>query len=401
MRTCTFLASLAAVVSLCACSAGADPNDGEGGDGQGAGQSDGGGTTNFGDGGKQPGFDGEECAASTIANAVPASVLVVLDKSGSMNGGDGEPDKWGPTKAALQAAMGIADQKLIVGLMPFPAGEFEWDFAQQGACAFDPSAAGCAELYADGGCEDVHETPVVALGPLSTTQSQINGWLNSNSADGGTPTLWALKNAYEHMRGVQAEGERYVLLMTDGVPNTHQEPINAGPFTIPESNIECKDLPDIVAESGAAATGSPVVKTFVIGAPGSEDASTFLSDVAVAGLTAPDGCVAGSGQCHFQIGTANFQADLQAALDVIAGQISECIFALPQGEDVDPNKVNVLIEAMGGDIEVYQDPDHMNGWDYTDGSQTKIQLFGSACEQFQETQGNKIVIVLGCTTVVK
>ena len=58
----------------------------------------------FNAGGNNPGFDGEECAASTIANAVPASILVVLDKSGSMAGGDGVPDKWAPTRSALQSA---------------------------------------------------------------------------------------------------------------------------------------------------------------------------------------------------------------------------------------------------------------------------------------------------------
>lgn len=383
----------------CSCAAGADPEDGEGGGGAAEGGS-GASSGTFNDGGNNPGFDGEECAASTIANAVPASILVVLDKSGSMAGGDGVPDKWAPTRSALQSAMATAQQDLIVGLMPFPKGDFEWGFAET-QCALDPSTPQCEALFADGGCEDVNTSPVVPLGPLSATQGPINSWLNANGPDGGTPTLWALKAAYEHMRGVSAEGERYVLLMTDGEPNTYTPEMTVGPFTFPESNLECKQLPDIVAEASAGASGSPVVKTFVIGSPGSEGASTFLSEVAVAGLTGPAGCQASSGQCHFQIGTANFQADLQAALDVIAGQISECIFALPEGEEVDPNKVNVLVETATGDEEVYQDPSHQDGWDYTDGSKTKIQLFGPACEAFQNTEGNKIEIVLGCETVVK
>src|SRR5690606_33479391 len=141
-------------------------------------------------------------------------------------------------------------------------------------------------------------------------------WLNGNSPNGGTPTLWALKRGYEVMKTLTTPGERFVLLVTDGDPNVHtpEQSVPGFPeFSITESNIECQKTDYIVAAEAVVATTDPPVKTYVIGSPGVTDAGLrFLSDVATAGLTAPAGCTPAAGDCHFQIGTGNFQADLQA-----------------------------------------------------------------------------------------
>jgi hypothetical protein len=205
------------------------------------------------------------------------------------------------------------------------------------------------------------------------------------------------------MRTLTTQGERFVLLVTDGDPNVYTPEQNLGGFTFPEANIECKTTTDIVAEAAAAANGTPAVKTYVIGSPGVTQAGMqFLSDVSVAGLTAPDDCSAASGNCHVQIGSAEFQSDLQTALETITGQVSDCVFALPEGEgDVDPDLVNVVIETPEGPVEVYRDITHVDGWDYTDATQTKIQLFGPPCALYKSLSGNAITIILGCETVVK
>ena len=346
-------------------------------------------------------FGDANCGASTYANAVPASILVVLDRSGSMAGGDGQPDKWGPAVSAMNAMMAGASPDLNVGLLPFPAGNFD-DSGLVG-CTLNPSTPQCAAIFADGGCKDVDAAPVVAVGPLTSTQAPISSWLAANGPSGGTPTLYALKTGYTIMRDLPIEGERYVLLMTDGEPNVHTPAQMLGPLTIPESNIECGQLPDIEAEALSASGGSPSVKTFVIGSPGSEPAGQFLSQVALNGLTPKSpNCNPAAKDCHYQIGQTNYQADLQAALDKITGTISDCIFEIPQGTDmVDPDKVNVVVETSGGTIETYKDPSHQDGWDYTDSSHTTVQLYGPACEAYKAEKGSKVSILLGCETVVK
>ncbi len=344
---------------------------------------------------------GENCGATTYASQVPPSLLILLDRSGSMSGDDNTPNKWSPTVQAVANMMAAAPSDMEVGLLPFPAGNF--DSSGLALCALNPSSSGCAALFADGGCQDVDQTPVVAVGPLSQTEAPINQWLNANGPDGGTPTLWALKTAYDIMRAYNAQGERYVLLITDGEPNVHTPEMTIGPFTFPESNIECKTTAEIEAEALAASSGSPVVKTFVIGSPGAEPAAKFLSQVALNGLTPKSpNCSPAAGDCHYQIGQASFQGDLEAALESITGSISDCVFAIPQGnEEVDPDKVNVQLETSAGTTLVYKDTSHTDGWDYTDASHTKIQIYGPACEAYKAEKGAKVTIVLGCETVVK
>lgn len=346
-------------------------------------------------GGSTGAYSDDNCGASTYANQVPASVLVVLDKSGSMAGGDGQPDKWAPTTSALNLMMNSASQDLQMGLLPFPAGGFG---GLPISCAFDPTSAACQMYFADGGCKDVAANPVVPVGPLSATKASISSWLASNGPSGGTPTLFALKTAYEILKKLDVQGDRFVLLLTDGEPNT----TGPGPFG-GQANVECGQLADIEAEALAASSGAPAIKTFVIGSPGSEPAGQFLSQLAINGLTPRSpGCTAAAKDCHYQIGQVNFEADLAAALAEIAGAVSDCVFAIPDGtEEVDPDYVNLVVETSMGTIDTYKDVSHMDGWDYTDPSKKKIQLYGPACEAFKAEKGAKASIILGCKTEVK
>jgi hypothetical protein len=395
----------ASIVSVLACDPTGKNVTGGGGDG-GSGASNAGGSGGNGNGGDtlvgggNTGTISQSCGASTFANQVPGSILVVLDKSGSMAGGDGQPDKWGPSVDALKFMMSGASPELGMGLLPFPEGKF--DDSGILACGLNPSSPQCAAIFADGGCKDVATTPVVPVGPLSQTQGPIASWLNAHGPGGGTPTLWALKNAYAYMKGFEAPGERFVLLITDGEPNTYQPAMMIGGFGFPESNVECKTLAEIEAEALAAAQGTPKVKTFVIGSPGSEPAGTFLSQLAINGETKKSAaCSAGAKDCHYQIGKANFQQELEMALAEIAGKLSECVFELPTGEDVDPEYVNVNLESGGATTQLYKDTAHQDGWDYTDGTQSKVELFGPACEKFKAEQDAKVSIILGCKTIVK
>lgn len=397
---------LAPLATTGACSATKDNTfTGTGGGDTGSSSSGGDGGTDIDiDGGKNQGggvFDGKNCGATTFGNAVPGSVLVVLDKSGSMSGGNGDPDKWGPTKTAMSTMMSTASQELRMGLLPFPAGKFD-DSGLVG-CTFNPNTPQCVALFADGGCKDIDPAPVVDIGPLSMTQGPINDWLSNHEPGGNTPTLYALKTAYGILGALPTDGQRFALLITDGVPTTYSPAQNVAGFMLPESNVECKDLPDIEAEALAAGKGSPPIRTFVIGSPGSESAGEFLSQVAINGGTQKSpNCSAANKDCHYQIGKANFQADLEEALKQIAGFVTDCVFSIPMGtSEVDPTLVNVVVETSSGKIDVYFDVSHMDGWDYTDATQSKVQLFGPACDAYKAEKGAKVDIILGCKTVTK
>ncbi len=346
--------------------------------------------------GGQGGFTGEECGKSTFGNEVPGSLLIILDRSGSMSEEAGGQSKWSGTKAGINAMTSAASPELETGLLPFPLGNF--DDAALLNCIFNPQAPGCAQVLADGGCTDVATSPAVNIAPLVQSAGAISGWLGSNDPNGNTPTLYALKNGYEILKQHPAKGQRFALLITDGEPTVYTPPFGG----LPAMNDMCGSQADIESEVLKAATAAPAINTFVIGSPGSEGAASFLSQLALNGNTAKDpNCTPSAGNCHYQIGSANYQQELKEVLEKIAGTISDCIFELPEGEDIDPNLVNVTIETDNGTVTIYKDPAHQDGWDYTDGTQTKIQLFGPACDLYKAQKGNSITIILGCESVLK
>jgi hypothetical protein len=296
---------------------------------------------------------------------------------------------------AVNEMLKVASPTLEVGLLPFPAGKF--DDTKLALCLFNPSTPGCPEVLADMGCTDIDKTPVVAVQPLIDNAPALASWLNQNGPNGGTPTLHALRNAYGIMKAYPAKGQRFVLLITDGEPNVAQPAFP--PF--PAMAGECGDLAAIENEAAVAASGAPSVNTFVVGSPGSEGVSKSLSQLALNGKTGKANCSVAAGTCHYQIGTANFAQELSDVLAAIAGSVSDCIFDTPEGEDIDPNLVNVTIDTDMGPLEVLKDEAHQDGWDYADSMKTKIQLFGPACDQYMAAKGNKITIILGCASKIK
>jgi hypothetical protein len=343
------------------------------------------------------------CGMSTVGNEVPGALLLLLDKSGSMqesaNGNNG-PSKWSATVSAVKAMVKGSSPTLEVGLLPFPEGKFNSIVMQQ--CIFPipglPQPPNCPQILADGGCKDVATQPVVPVKPLLEKGAAIMSWLDQSDPDGGTPTLHALRNAYAIMKAHPTPGQRYVLLVTDGVPNTAQPPV----FPLPAMQSECGELPDIEKEAALAANGTPPVHTFVIGSPGSEGAAESLSTIALNGMTAKDpACSPKNGDCHYQIGSANFEKELADVLAAIAGSVGDCVFDMPEGQNVDPNLVNVTVATMNGPQEVLKDPAHADGWDYADGEKTKIQLYGPACDAYKASKGNTITIILGCESKIK
>lgn len=339
------------------------------------------------------------CAyASFSAARVPASMLIVMDRSGSMGdpvtkGGSGS--KWDSAVSALDGALDAAADDLEMGIERFPEGKF--DDSLEGLCLIQsPLTPQCKALLEDGGCKDIAAEPNVLVGPLSTTRKTIEQFLSSTQPKANTPTLWALKNAWDYMAKYPAKGDRYVLLVTDGIPTFHTPPM----LGLPEMNLECGVLADLGTATTAAKTGTPPVKTFVIGVPGDNDAQV-LSGIAYLGGTGKPGCDFNAGNCHFQIGTSNFQKDLQDALTEITGKVTNCVFEVPKGMNADPAFVNVELDTPMGSSTVLKDPSHADGWDYTDDTDTKIELFGPACDAIKANASSKVQVLFGCATMLK
>jgi hypothetical protein len=315
-----------------------------------------------------------------------ANLLFVVDQSGSMNCNlpqDGQssedceampakldpdlPSKWELTQVALEDAFD----------------------ALQGSGV--PVSVGLTMFPVDRVC-GVQDEPHVSIARLNDAHNQdIDDFLATVDPGGNTPLAGATILAYQHLserlRAGELTGNVFVVLLTDGFETCKEEELDK----LLEQDVPNARLFDI--------------RTFVIGAPGSEDARALLSQIAWAGGTAPSaGCDHEAeppdfGDCHFDMTESeNFAEDLAATLEAISGTVLACeldVPTTPTGGGVDLNKVNVDIND-----EPYSPTDCSeegnSGWQYTEDN-TRIILCGDACDAAQEPDAT-VSIVLGCPT---
>lgn len=328
------------------------------------------------------------------AERIPAKLLLVVDRSGSM----ADNNKWSGATSAISLAIDSNNVQLDMGLLRFPEGKY--DQSAETNCLLSAligtPTPECMALLAEGGCKDINTTPNVPVGPLKDTRAPIESLMGTTFPDGNTPTRWALRNAHDYMKTLDVDSEKYVLLLTDGEPTTASD-ISGTPL-----GTECGQLSDITSETWDASHASTPIRTFVIGAPGSEGNLAFLSELAFNGDTGKPGCVSQAGNCHYQLSAAGYQSELKAALSEIFAKATSCVFEMPSGQgSLDPQMVNVHGASGGQDVLVFKDPSHKSGWDYTDQAHARIQLYGSQCDALKQGQLSAISISLGCPSRVQ
>jgi hypothetical protein len=342
------------------------------------------------------GFD--QCATSEQAGVLlPANLLFVVDRSGSMNCNppDGDaaanelcktepvkqdlarPSKWEITRDALMLTLANlgARSHISAGLSVFPKP--------------DP-VQGCL----------VEAAPDVPIQKLDLTQlATLDTFLDGVAPSGDTPVAGATILSYsylaEEIRQQNLTGNTFVVLFTDGA-----------------ETCEPSYLERLVDRDAQNATLFDI-RTFAIGAPGSEEGRSVLSALAFAGLTprTADCSHADSdvslGNCHYDMTTSSdFAAELSSALGAITGDASlACEFDLPQnpeGGAVDLEKVNVTFApGLADEITVLRDDsscsESAQGWQYS-ADRSKIVLCGSICDQVRADISGQVRIVLGCPT---
>ena len=343
-----------------------------------------------------------QCAAVAVeANLIPANFLFVLDTSGSMNcvppdGDDAEaelcktdPRKRGDGPSKWQ----VTQQALVTALEPL----LDRDSLQVAVGVFPEMGSKCG----------VAEAPVLDFSALSPDHlERTSALLETTLPDGDTPIAGAAIRSYGYLARALREreliGNTFVVLLTDG-------------------NETCKpgELDKLISNDAPMALEGFGIRTFVIGAPGSEEARTLLSQLAVAGGTAPrTGCEPGSdseaGDCHYDMTrSTNFGADLALVLDKITRtKALSCEFdvpANPEGGGVNLNEVNVTLytpERGEDDVEPlgkHEGPlgscdDKDSGWTYSS-DRRKILLCGSDCDRIEQLPDAQVRIVLGCPSL--
>ena len=336
------------------------------------------------------------CGGTTInATARDASLLLVIDKSGSMlqKPAGFSVKKWDALKTSLAAALGKAKTKMSLGLELFPYDPVTpIEVACVGNCCSLPS--GSAAI-----------TVPIESGP--TAAPKILAAIDATSPGGATPTAEALKRAVDYYTtgaGKDVKGDKYVLLATDGGPNcntsltcdadhcTKNLDGTCGGGNCCDSDggskIDCLDDAEVTTQLGALKTAG--VKTFIVGIPGSEVYNKYLDAFAVAGgITSP-----AAPPKYFAVNAAGDVASLTSVFELITGAlITTCRLQLEK-DPPDVSKLNVYVD---GKLIPQGGPD---GWELdTSTSPATVVLKGATCESMT-TKGAKVVSIdYGCPTV--
>jgi hypothetical protein len=355
------------------------------------------GATGFGGGfiGVETDSGSGNCAQqSFVSDLLPTNMLLVVDRSGSMNCLPSTP---------------TAECEGAPPTSPLPGSKWEaitgaLDASLTQLAQIPDTSVGLSFFSNDDIC-GTNSMPNVGVNPL--TQPQLDALRASLAAvepGGGTPIVGSVIQAYKHLhQQAQAPGNRFVVLVTDGSDSCFSRYEDYG-VTYPDVQAQLFDV-----EMPKAATQN--IRTFVIGAPGSEGARAFLSRMAKAGNTArSETCTATSasddvGDCHFDMTTsANFAADFAAALNEITGRAAlTCEFAVPDGSRADPARTNVSYFRGGEqEVELFRDDTlpcdgGAEGWQFIE-NDTKIILCGSVCDEVRADNQSRVDIVLGCET---
>ena len=291
---------------------------------------------------------------SRVAKPQPVNLLLVIDKSKSMDDGGTYQNttKWSAMTQALTSALRSVIsaestvKSLSVGLMLFP------DKAVFDSCVGEP-------------CCDLSPAPInVEVGSAVEQVPLIVEELESTGPSGSTPTAAALAAAFAYYTtgaGAELEGHKYVLLATDGGPNCNLDlACDASECTL---NLDaagaCSSSTDTCCSGGMAglwcvdhaATVERIallrqadVKTIVVGIPGTEAYKPWLNAFAVAGdAVAPQG----EETSYYEVSASGGVPLLEQTLkDITTHLVNSCQIQLAENPPLyDSWFVNVAIDC--------------------------------------------------------
>ncbi len=283
------------------------------------------------------------------AERVPPNVLIVLDRSSSMNE-DGDPStsgtqsKWSIALDAIPALVNSFGSSVRFGLAMYPGTQLTCESGNQ--C----SSAGA--VFVDPG------------DPIADITSTLN---SATTCMLGTPTDDILRLLIDYPGLEDTTRANYVLLITDGQAN-------------------CGDPVPVAADLLAEA---PSVGTFVVGFGGGVDTAE-LDGLAINGGTAIGNGVVGGTRDFYD---ATDATQLGQVLAQIGGTVQTCDYTL---STVPADLTDLFVYQDGA--EVTRDQSHAEGWDYNT-STNLLTFYGNACDALLAGTVGDLVIVYGCPIV--
>jgi hypothetical protein len=287
--------------------------------------------------------------AEATLEAIPPNLLVVLDRSCSMDEDAGSgATKWEIAVAAINQLTTSFDGDIRFGLTLFP----------------DKVTPDCKQ--------DLIPIPVdPAAGPA--IQTLLTAALdNTDALFPKGPCVTNIDTAMEQAASEPAfldmDRQSFALLITDGKQSSGCSAGGGDAGTL-------QTITDLAAAK---------VPTFVVGFGAGVDVNQ-MNEFADAG-----GMPSGDPTNHFYL--ADDQASLDAALLAIATATLSCTFTL--GEiPPDPSQIYVFFDNDPAGIAA--DPSHMQGWDY-DAATNQVTFYGATCDAIKAGTVSDVDIVFGC-----
>jgi hypothetical protein len=350
------------------------------------------------------GCGGEERKAETRL----INIMLVVDRSSSMNTDAGNGSRWWILQQALEDALSDLSARVPLGLTLFPS--------------------------VGSGCEVARGADAIDVPVKVGMLSKILDTLSENppaETNGGTPTTAAIERVlayYTTGAGAKLKGEKLVMLATDGGPITCDEDFAHEDWTGPGCPEEkcvrnwegdcplgncCEDNGLSCLDEG---TASIIIKlaevgipTFVIGITSTEHENTYgtqmleavLDDFAVRGATArittPD-----NPYSYYRATDQGGLDELSRVFKSIAGKlVTECVLELVEPPP-DPTLVNLYVD--GSAIPKYGADGKKNdedGWtlDPDSASAKRLIIQGEDCDVVKKGV-ESIEVRYGCPTVI-
>jgi hypothetical protein len=299
----------------------------------------------------------------------PPDVLIVQDKSGSMNnddndqgcgnGGCGANSKWSQLTAALSNVITATDTVVNWGL----------------------------KYFSDNNACDASNAPAVAVAPASG--AAVVASIQGTRPGGNTPTRDAVSFGAQYLSMLTDTNPKFLLLATDGLPNC---PMGCASMSMPGTvnGMSCTttDNPseDTAAEMAVSMAAAMGFQTFVIGIGNVQSAQNTLNALATAGGQPQTG-----GATSYYAATD--EASLEAALMAIVGKVASCQISLPAGAQNQSNVAVSVDDTSGKASKVPEDPN--NGWSYVNGGMG-IQLNGSYCDNVKNKVYSNVQFLYSC-----
>ena len=299
-----------------------------------------------------------------VRPGAPPDIVLVVDRSLSMDEDiPGGGSKWDALLTAVDNVTHALESVVHFGMASYPSGS--------GTCG----------------------TGRVHIDPDLDTADAIVDRLRSDGTGGATPTAPTLDavRSYLAMPRTGHDGDpRAVILATDGAPNCND--------SLDGSSCTCTvgggggggdcgggsfcldDTRTYAAIDASSADGIPV---YVVGLPGTEAYADILSEMARRGGTARAGDPA-----YYAAGDG---AELETALTSIAEGLVTCTFEMEVAPE-NPRRVQILIDGM----DVPHTDTMTDGWDYTDASNTTIEIHGTWCDLLGDGGAHTVTAVYAC-----